>query len=171
MHTKIVLCLCLAGDENIIHVDNYSIQIHEKVTHNTLIQLRRRCEDFCTTAAGSNAPCFPLSETQYEYNRSNGRTDKETKYDYRDLFKDPGLQTSADDLFHAAAIGNTTKVQEIISKTPGLVKSQNREGQTPLHAAAYGGHLDTVVALVTNGAPLEQQDKGGYTALTSAVDG
>ncbi|XP_038061250.1 serine/threonine-protein phosphatase 6 regulatory ankyrin repeat subunit B-like [Patiria miniata] len=91
---------------------------------------------------------------------------------YRDLLQDSGeIIHYGEELCNASAIGNTMKVQEIISRHPELVKFQNKQGQTPLHTAAYGGHVGAVDALVTNDAPLERQDKEGQTPLASAVDG
>ncbi|XP_022109248.1 serine/threonine-protein phosphatase 6 regulatory ankyrin repeat subunit B-like [Acanthaster planci] len=68
-------------------------------------------------------------------------------------------------------MGNATEVQGLISRNPDLVKYENKQGQTPLHAAAHAGHMETVVALVTSKAQLEKQDKKGYTALASAIFG
>ncbi|XP_071805761.1 E3 ubiquitin-protein ligase MIB2-like [Asterias amurensis] len=74
-------------------------------------------------------------------------------------------------LFHAAANGKTEKVKEIIKKNPSAMKYQNPAKQTPLQVAAYRGHTDSVIALVTAKAPLESKDDDGDTALMFAVIG
>ena len=42
-------------------------------------------------------------------------------------------------------------------------------GDTALISAAYKGHTEVVVALLTGGAAINARDKGGFTALQSAA--
>ncbi|XP_022111472.1 serine/threonine-protein phosphatase 6 regulatory ankyrin repeat subunit B-like isoform X2 [Acanthaster planci] len=116
-------------------------------------------------------PRVPSAETPHDYKRDYGRAVKETKFDYRALLQDSGVLSCGEGLFNESAMGNTTRVQEFIARDPESVMYQNKRGNTPLHAAAFGGHMDTVITLVSNKAQLEKKNKDGYTALVSAIFG
>jgi ankyrin repeat protein len=42
---------------------------------------------------------------------------------------------------------------------------KDNDGYTPLHCAAWNGHVDILHLLVENGADLEAQDNDGWRAL------
>ncbi len=76
-------------------------------------------------------------------------------------------------LFEAAAIGNETKVKEIVEQNPKSVNSYSSDGWTPLHLAAHYGRLSLIEYLLEKGADIHAKSKSklsiGNTALHSAV--
>ena len=58
------------------------------------------------------------------------------------------------DVFEAAAVGRTDRLRELLAADPGLAEAWAPDGFTPLHLAAYFGHVDGVRALLEHGAPV-----------------
>jgi hypothetical protein len=56
------------------------------------------------------------------------------------------------DVFEAAAVGATERLAELIAGDPGLVEAWSADGFTPLHLAAYFGHVEGVRLLLAAGA-------------------
>jgi uncharacterized protein len=56
------------------------------------------------------------------------------------------------DVFEAAAVGRTERVRELLDGDPTLVGAWSADGFTPLHLAAYFGHVDSVRLLLERGA-------------------
>jgi uncharacterized protein len=56
------------------------------------------------------------------------------------------------DIFEAAAVGRAERVAELLDADPGLVSAWADDGFTPLHLAAYFGHVDAVRLLLERGA-------------------
>lgn len=75
----------------------------------------------------------------------------------RDWTHDPVSESNA---LHAFVIDVTKKTTQSIYR-PG--------GQTPLHAAASNGHLETVRILIRAGAKLDVPDSANCTPLKSTV--
>ena len=48
------------------------------------------------------------------------------------------------------------------------MSAQDRKGRTPLHRAAYGGHVDAAEALIVCGADTRIETKTGKTPLQVA---
>lgn len=57
-------------------------------------------------------------------------------------------------LIEAAKIGDVKDIRRIIAEHPGAVTEVGPDGETPVMAALYRGHMDAVGALVEAGAPL-----------------
>lgn len=56
----------------------------------------------------------------------------------------------------------------LLADNPSLVDCCDEDGYTPLHRAAYGGHVDAVSALLTAGAEINPHTVDGWTPLHSA---
>ena len=57
---------------------------------------------------------------------------------------------------------------ELLVRGGALVNWPNVDGATPLHFAAFGGHLRTCMVLMESGADVNAQDAEGNTALWEA---
>eukprot|EP00057_Strongylocentrotus_purpuratus_P031361 XP_784379.3 PREDICTED: E3 ubiquitin-protein ligase MIB2 isoform X1 [Strongylocentrotus purpuratus] len=75
---------------------------------------------------------------------------------------------SAKEFFMAVMEGDVKRVAEALEKNKGFVNVDVKEN-TPLHLAAYQGHLQIVELLIKNGAKLNAKDDEGDTALANAV--
>ncbi len=75
------------------------------------------------------------------------------------------------DVHDAAAIGDLTRVQELVAKDPSLVNATSAEGFPPLGLAAFGGHRGVAEFLLKAGADVNASgtNANGFTALTGAV--
>lgn len=59
------------------------------------------------------------------------------------------------DVFHAAALGRTGHVRELLDGAPSLCMAFSPDGFTPLHLACFAGGAEVVRILVEHDAPLE----------------
>ncbi|KPP57092.1 hypothetical protein Z043_125218 [Scleropages formosus] len=59
-------------------------------------------------------------------------------------------------------------VQRLLSADGSLAGTRDEDGYTPLHRAAYNGHLEIGRALVHHGADLNARTVDGWTPLHSA---
>ncbi|WP_238187011.1 ankyrin repeat domain-containing protein [Paenibacillus sp. L3-i20] len=57
-------------------------------------------------------------------------------------------------LYEAAAVGNTARIQEILRETPNLINSHSFDGYTPLGLAAHFGHEEAAAYLLDNGTDI-----------------
>lgn len=80
-----------------------------------------------------------------------------------------GLCSGAVPVVHRfARVGDTAAVQALVNEGVDT-EIRDREGMTPLMAAAYKGRLDCARRLVQMGANVNAQDKFGNTPLMAAV--
>jgi len=56
------------------------------------------------------------------------------------------------DVFEASAVGAVERLAELVAAEPGLVAGWSADGFTPLHLAAYFGHVEAVRRLLASGA-------------------
>ncbi|XP_066555344.1 ankyrin repeat domain-containing protein 49 [Amia ocellicauda] len=59
-------------------------------------------------------------------------------------------------------------VERLLSADATLVHATDEDGYSPLHRAAYNGHLEAVHALIRHGADLHARTVDGWTPLHSA---
>lgn len=65
----------------------------------------------------------------------------------------------------AAKKGNVAKVRRLLKAAPGLVNIRKRNGETPLHLAAKGGHMAVSELLLASGAEISAKESHGWTPL------
>jgi ankyrin repeat protein len=77
------------------------------------------------------------------------------------------------DLPEAAAIGNLTRVQDLVEKNQASANSFSPDGFPVVALAAFLGHLNVVEYLAAHGADINiaATNGSGYNALTGAVTG
>jgi ankyrin repeat protein len=68
-------------------------------------------------------------------------------------------------VFEAAALGNTTRVRELLQDDPRLLNFFSHDGWTPLHLAVYFGHRDTAEELLDLGADLHAVSQNSSTVM------
>ena len=80
------------------------------------------------------------------------------------------LLCQADPIHEAAKRGDQSEVNRIVAAQPEALEARDaRHGNTPLHWAAFHGHLDVVRTLIKNGANPNVHTKDGYTPLRDAA--
>jgi ankyrin repeat protein len=72
-------------------------------------------------------------------------------------------------LFKAAKNGNEDAVKTLLAAKAPVDEALKSNGQTPLMAAAYGGHLAVAEHLLNQGAQVQPKDRQGRTALIYAA--
>ncbi|HYE79278.1 MAG TPA: ankyrin repeat domain-containing protein [bacterium] len=60
------------------------------------------------------------------------------------------------DVFEAAALGDLTRIDELLTADPGIVNAVSVDGFTPLHLAAFFGHPEVVDFLLARGADVNR---------------
>lgn len=76
---------------------------------------------------------------------------------------------AVDFLANAAATGDLTTVEELITRGVLVNASDPEDGTTALHAAAVGGQLNVVKYLIERGASINAIDSSGDTPLDDAL--
>ncbi|MGH2453317.1 MAG: ankyrin repeat domain-containing protein [bacterium] len=75
------------------------------------------------------------------------------------------------DLFAAAALGRTARLDALLHESHALVHTHSADGWTPLHLAAFFGHPEAVRLLLARGASAQgvSQNTTGNTPFHSAL--
>jgi ankyrin repeat protein len=57
-------------------------------------------------------------------------------------------------MISAAKRGEVAEVQRLLALEPGLVEARDKDGSTPLHCAAWKGHVEVVRVVLDAGADI-----------------
>jgi len=71
----------------------------------------------------------------------------------------------SDDIYTAAETNNVKRLEELIQDGANVNERDTDRGNTPIHWACAGGHLDAIELLLEYGADINSQNKHGRTAL------
>lgn len=71
-------------------------------------------------------------------------------------------------ILHFAKVGNHQQVDACLEQDSSLVTATDDDLYTPLHRAAYNGHLDVMKSLLRHGADANAPTLDGWTPLHSA---
>jgi ankyrin repeat protein len=77
-------------------------------------------------------------------------------------------------ILRAAKRGDAALVAALLKANPSLIEARDKDGSTPLHCAAWKGHVDVVRVLLEHGADVNaenQNDHWGTTPLHAAAHG
>jgi len=76
-----------------------------------------------------------------------------------------------EELFAAAAAGDTNRVRELLAQDRALVRASDHDGATALHFATENGHREIVQLLCENGADINARDgRFGATPTGWAIE-
>lgn len=85
------------------------------------------------------------------------------------LQQEEALKDKTKELILWAAENNRmSTVLRLITADPLLARCRDEDGYTPLHRAAYSGHVEVVSALLSGGAKVNSRTIDGWTPLHSA---
>lgn len=79
--------------------------------------------------------------------------------------------TAGKSLAHLIASHNAIKLLKYIIREKYILQQKDSHGATPMHAAAFAGHLEMMQLLRANGLRLSDQDLDGCRALHAAAKG
>ncbi|WP_265024115.1 ankyrin repeat domain-containing protein [Wolbachia endosymbiont (group A) of Epagoge grotiana] len=71
---------------------------------------------------------------------------------------------------YTTAESNDEEVIQLFLMRGASINEADKNGETPLHLASWGGHLDTLQHLINNGANIGTKDSSGKTPLDIARD-
>ena len=77
------------------------------------------------------------------------------------------------DVFEAAAVGDASRLRDVVQADPGAIAGYTSDGWTPLHLAAFFGRADVVDVLLAAGADVRavSRNQEGNTPLHAALAG
>lgn len=82
--------------------------------------------------------------------------------------------TETGQIIKAAKRGDTATVSRLLMQDSALLKARDKDGSTPLHCAAWNGHVETVRSLLDAGADINDHNQNshwGTTPLHAAAHG
>ena len=90
------------------------------------------------------------------------------------MASDPPTELLQKQTIKAAKSGNTTAVRALLDADRTLVNARDSDASTPLHCAAWKGHVEVVTLLLESGADIQAKNENchwGDTALHAAAHG
>ncbi|CAG5939714.1 unnamed protein product [Menidia menidia] len=93
-----------------------------------------------------------------------GSHSEEWYLEKEDALKDRPMEL----ILWAAENNRLATLLALLRSDPSLVRCRDEDGYTPLHRAAYGGHLQAACALLAAGSPVDPRTADGWTPLHSA---
>ncbi|KAM9315047.1 ankyrin repeat domain-containing protein 49 isoform 2-T2 [Pholidichthys leucotaenia] len=101
-----------------------------------------------------------------------GSKDEQEEEDHSEewyLEKEEALKDEPKELILWAAENNrVSRVHSLLTANPLLVHCFDEDGYTPLHRAAYSGHIEIISALLACGSKVDPRTIDGWTPLHSA---
>ena len=75
------------------------------------------------------------------------------------------------DIHKVVKQGDLEKVRAMLEENPELINTQDTQGNTPLHLAAYKGYMEVAELLIAEGADVNCRNKHGDTPIHYAAKG
>lgn len=69
-------------------------------------------------------------------------------------------------MIRAAKNGDAAAISDMLSSDPSLLNTRDTDGSTPLHCAAWKGHVEAVAALLAAGAEVNAHNQNGHWGTT-----
>ncbi|KAM4603759.1 ankyrin repeat domain-containing protein 49 isoform 1-T2 [Polymixia lowei] len=108
-------------------------------------------------------------EVDWEEEQEEEEEEEEEHSEEWYLQKEEELKDRPEELILWAAENNRmSTVHSLLSADPSLARCRDEDGYTPLHRAAYGGHVGVASALLAAGSQVNPRTQDGWTPLHSA---
>lgn len=117
----------------------------------------------------THGPLIPKGSPSLWAGSSDGDEELEERSEEWYRLQEAKMETEPGKLLLWAAEKNRlSTLRRLLSERAALVNTRDADAYTPLHRAAYGGHLDAVRELVARGADVHAETLDGWTPLHSA---
>ena len=83
-------------------------------------------------------------------------------------------EDAARQMIRGAKKGDAATVRKLLGRDKSLLRARDKDGSTPLHCAAWNGHVEVATILLDAGADINDHNRNGHwgtTALHAAAHG